>query len=46
MEAPSAAISPLGLMLDLMWHKVFTRIHRRRMARSGGASTSLAGAGG
>jgi hypothetical protein len=46
MEAPSAAISPLGLMLDLIWHKVFTRIHRRMMVRSGGASTSLAGAGG
>jgi hypothetical protein len=46
MEAPSAAISPLGLMLDLMWHKVFTRIRRRMMARSGGASTCLAGAGG
>jgi hypothetical protein len=29
-----------------MWHKVFTHIHRRMMAQSGGASTCLAGAGG
>jgi hypothetical protein len=46
MEAPSAAISPLGLVLDLMWHNIFTRMHRRRTTRSGGASTCLAGAGG
>jgi hypothetical protein len=46
MEAPSVAISPLGLMLDLMWHKVFMCIRRRMMARSGSASTSLVGADG
>jgi hypothetical protein len=45
MEAPSAAISPLGLVLDLMWHKVFMRMRRRSTAWSGGSSTSLAGAG-
>jgi hypothetical protein len=46
MEAPSAAISSLGLMLDLTWHNIFTRICRRSTARSGGASTSLAGVSG
>jgi hypothetical protein len=46
MEAPSAAISPLGLMLDLMWHKVFTRMCKRMTTRSGNASTCLAEAGG
>jgi hypothetical protein len=45
MEAPSVAISPLGLVLDLMWHKVLTRMHKRSTERSGGARTSLAGAG-
>jgi hypothetical protein len=45
MEAPSTAISPLGLVLDLMWHKVFMRIRRKSTAQSGGASTSLARAG-
>jgi hypothetical protein len=46
MEAPSTSISQLGLMLDLMGHKVFTRIRRRMMARSSGTSTSLVGDGG
>jgi hypothetical protein len=46
MEVPSAAISPLGLVLDLIWHKVFTRMRRRSAARSGGARTCLAGASG
>jgi hypothetical protein len=46
MEAPSIAISPLGFALDLMGHKVLMRMHKRSTARSGGASTCLARAGG
>jgi hypothetical protein len=34
------------LMLDLMWHKVFTCMCRRMTTRSGDASTCLAEAGG
>jgi hypothetical protein len=45
MEAPSAAISPLGLVVDLIWHKVFTCMRRRMMARSSNASTCSAGVG-
>jgi hypothetical protein len=45
-EAPSAAISPLGLRFDLIWHKVFMHTCTRMMARSGGASTNLVGTGG
>jgi hypothetical protein len=41
MQAASAAISPLGLELDLIWHKVLTRMRERSTTRSGGASTSL-----
>jgi hypothetical protein len=46
MEAPSVAISPLGLVLDLMRHKVLTCMHKKSTTRSNGASTSLGGAGG
>jgi fructose-specific phosphotransferase system IIC component len=42
MEAPSATISPLGLELDLILHKVLTRMHKRSTAWSGGACTCLA----
>jgi hypothetical protein len=45
MEAPSIAISPLGLVVDLIWNRVFMCMHRRMMAQSGGASTCWTGAG-
>jgi hypothetical protein len=40
MQAVSAAISRLGFVVDLMWHREFMRICRQSTARSGGASTS------
>jgi hypothetical protein len=46
MEAASAAISPLGFAMDLMLHRVLTRMRKRSAARSGGASTLMAGLGG
>jgi hypothetical protein len=46
MEAASAAISPLGFVLDLMLHRILTRMRKRSAARSAGASTWLAGARG
>jgi hypothetical protein len=46
MEAASTAISPLGFGLDLMLHKVLTRMRKRSATWGGGASTWLAGLGG
>jgi hypothetical protein len=43
MQAASAAISLVGFGLDLMWHKDLTRMRWRNVARSGGASSGLAG---
>jgi hypothetical protein len=45
MQAASTAISPLGFELDLMLHKILTRMRKRSTVWSGGASTCLAGAG-
>jgi hypothetical protein len=42
MQAASADISALGFELDLMWHRVLTRMRRRSTTRSVGASVSLA----
>jgi hypothetical protein len=46
MQVTSAAILLLGFAVDLMWQRVLTRMRWRCTARSGGASTSLAGGGG
>jgi hypothetical protein len=46
MEATSAAISPLGFVLDLMLQRVLTCMRKRSTVQSGGASTWLAGVGG
>jgi hypothetical protein len=46
MEATSAAISPLGFVLDLMLQRVLTRMCKRSAMRSGGTNTWLVGAGG
>jgi hypothetical protein len=46
MEAASTAISPLGFALDLMLHRILTRIHKTSAVRGGSASTWLVGAGG
>jgi hypothetical protein len=46
MEAASTAIPPLGLVLDLILHKVLMRMCKRSTGRSGGAVTCLAGARG
>jgi hypothetical protein len=45
MEVASAAITPLVFVLDLMLHRVLTRMRKRSAARSGGASVWPAGAG-
>jgi hypothetical protein len=45
-EAASAAISPLGFVLDLTLHRFLTHMRKRSAARSGGASTWLDEAGG
>jgi hypothetical protein len=43
MEVASAAISPLGFVLDLMLHRVLTRMRKRTAVRDGGVSAWLAG---
>jgi hypothetical protein len=43
MGAASAAISPLGLELDLMEHKVLMRMRSGARCKSGGASNQMAG---
>jgi hypothetical protein len=43
MQAASAAISLLGVAVDLMWQSVLVRMRWRSTAGSDGASTSLAG---
>jgi hypothetical protein len=39
MKVASTAMSPLGFVLDLMLHRVLTRMRKRSAAWSGGAST-------
>jgi hypothetical protein len=46
MQAASAAISPLGFVLDLILQRVLTRMCERSAVRSGGAITWLVGARG
>jgi hypothetical protein len=46
MEAASAAISPLGFVLDVMLLRVLMSMRKRSEVWSGGARTWLAGVGG